>query len=284
VIAHMTVQAAIAKTAEELRAAGIGDPIRDARLLVAKAMDLDLQRLTLHLADDVHLDHNDAFYPLLLQRLKRVPMSHILGTRLFYGRTFAVTPDVLDPRPDTEALVGAALAEPFQSVLDLGTGSGAIVVSLLAERPAAVGIATDISRDALAVAAQNADALGVSSRLEFEVSNWFSYVGGCFDLIVSNPPYIAATEMTDLQPEVRDHEPRIALTDEADGLTHYRHIIAHHDPYLTEGGRLMVEIGPTQALAVSQMMQGANLNDITVIPDLDGRDRVVWGRKLRKTA
>jgi release factor glutamine methyltransferase len=171
------------------------------------------------------------------------------------------------------------LREPFADDLDLCTGSGAIILTLLAERPQAVGIATDLSEAALRIAAENAASLGVAPRVQFEVSDWFSAVGGEFDLIVSNPPYIAADEMAGLQKEVRLYEPRMALTDEADGLSAYRKITSAAPAHLRAGGRLLVEIGPTQGQAVAAMMENAGLEDIRVIPDLDGRDRVVVARK-----
>lgn len=274
----------LADAIKKLKTAGVAEPQRDARILLAKQMGIARDRLTLALEDDVSSERAAFFDQAIAQRASRVPVSQILGERSFYGRDFRVTSDVLDPRPDTETLVQAALNAPYKNVLDLGTGSGCILLTLLAEAPAARGLGTDISALALGVAGKNATRLGVEDRATFLCSSWFDAVEGVFDLIVSNPPYIAASEMDDLQPEVRDHEPRIALTDEADGLGCYRHIVAHHDPYLETGGRLIFEIGPTQADAVVAMMQAANLTEITVIPDLDGRDRVVWGRKPRKTA
>jgi release factor glutamine methyltransferase len=206
-------------------------------------------------------------------------MSHLLGSRDFYNHRFIVSSKVLDPRPDTETLVALALEDSFEQVLDLGTGSGCILLSLLAERTSAKGTGVDVSVDALEVAEKNRARLALGPRCELYVSDWFESVDGKFDLIVSNPPYIAATEMAALQPEVALFEPRIALTDEADGLSHYRHIIAGHDPYLRPGGRLLMEIGLTQGPSVCEMMTEAGLQDVMILPDLDGRDRVVAGRK-----
>lgn len=212
------------------------------------------------------------------RRASRVPVSQIVGMRAFWTSDFRVTPDVLDPRPDTEVLIYQALAEPFSRVLDLGTGSGCILLSLLKERPEATGVGTDISAEAVLVAGENAERLGVADRVVLPISDWFADVGGRFDLIVSNPPYIAADEMAKLEPEVRDHEPRIALTDEADGMTAYRVITAGAPDHLTPGGRLLVEIGPTQGEAVKALFEAAGLENVAVHPDLDGRDRVVAGR------
>ena len=219
-----------------------------------------------------------AFNVLVERRAAREPLSHLRGYRDFYKHRFAVTPDVLDPRPDTEELVRAALETPFATVLDLGTGSGCILLSLLADRPAAVGVGTDLSPDALAVAAQNAAALDVAPRATLRHSDWYEAVTERFDLIVSNPPYIAASEMAGLQPEVRDHEPRMALTDEADGLACYRAIIAGAPKHLTPGGWLMLEIGLTQAQAVRALMAAKGFDAITTRQDLNGHDRVVLGQ------
>jgi release factor glutamine methyltransferase len=221
------------------------------------------------------------FETLVRRRAAREPFSHIAGYRDFWTHRFKVTPDVLDPRPETEVLVQAALAEPFTKVLDLGTGSGCILISLLAEMPNAKGVGTDLSDRALLVAGENAERIGVADRLVLPVSDWFADTGGTYDLIVSNPPYIGAGEMAALQPEVRDHEPRSALTDEADGLSAYRAIAAGAPDHLTPGGRLLVEIGPTQARAVSEIFRAAGLADIVVHPDLDGRDRVVAARNAK---
>lgn len=283
VLSGKSVQEFLRYLTHQLEDDDVPAPAREARILLAHAMDVDVDRMTLLMHDIVEDAAAEVACVNASRRMAGEPMSHIIGYRDFYGRRFWVSNCVLDPRPDTETLVEAALSEQFEDVLDLGTGTGAIVLTLLAERPDAIAIATDLSTAALPVAIHNARNLGVIDRVGIIESDWFQAVGGTFDLIVSNPPYIAASEMADLQPEVRDHEPRIALTDEADGLTHYRHIIAHHDPYLAPGGRLMFEIGPTQAKAVCDMMANAGLADITVIPDLDGRDRVVWGRKPRKT-
>lgn len=274
----MTLQQALAEATAQLAAKGIDSAARDARWMMAKATGLDRSRLTLHLGDTLTEEAQFFFFNMMLERMTRVPLSHILGGREFYGRWFTVTPEVLDPRPETEILVSAALEEPFRDVLDLGTGSGAILVTLLAERRDAVGTGTDISGPALAVAEMNARAHAVLDQLHLERSHWFDAVGGRYALIVSNPPYIAASEMADLAPEVRDHEPHMALTDGADGLSAYRAIATGAPAHLAPGGRLVVEIGPTQGAEVSAMFQAAGLEAVELRRDLDGRDRVVIGR------
>lgn len=219
------------------------------------------------------------FQSLVMRRLNREPFSHIAGYRHFWKHRFRVTPDVLDPRPETETLVELALLEPFAKVLDLGTGSGCILISLLAERPGARGVGTDVSEKAVLLAGENAAEIGVVDRLILPLSDWFEDVGGRYDLIVSNPPYIAAGEMAGLAPEVQRFEPRSALTDEADGLSAYRAIAAGASQHLRPGGRLLVEIGPTQAEAVCTIFAATGLADAIVYPDLDGRNRVVAARQ-----
>ncbi|MGI3185027.1 peptide chain release factor N(5)-glutamine methyltransferase [Nioella aestuarii] len=273
------IREALAEATLRLTSAGIDGAARDARWLLAKATGIERGRLTLHLGDPLTEEAEFFFYNMMLEREARVPLSHVIQGREFFGRWFSVSPDVLDPRPETEILVQAALEVPFREVLDLGTGSGAILLTLLAERLDATGTGTDISGPALAKAEENARALGVADRMHLEHGRWYEPVGGRYDLIVSNPPYIALDEMAGLSPEVRDHEPRVALTDEADGLSAYRAITARILDHLTPGGWLMVEIGPTQGAAVSDMFRAAGLEDVRVCPDLDGRDRVVMGRK-----
>ncbi len=270
----MTQHSVMAAALARLRAAGFDDAQREVRLLWRAAMphrfvDDDL-------ADGTALAR---FEDMIARRLTHVPISHLLGYRDFYAHRFVVTRDVLDPRPDTETLVEQCLALPFKRVLDLGTGSGCILLSLLGARADATGVGVDYSQAALDVAAQNVALLEMEARATLCRSDWFGDVQGEFDLIVSNPPYIAADEMTGLQPEVQLHEPRMALADGADGLRCYGAIIAGFDPHLTAGGWLAVEIGPTQSKPVSRMMRDAGLVGVRAEVDLDGRDRVVLGQK-----
>lgn len=261
-----------------LVAAGVPDAPRDARALLANATGIAPDRLTLHLSDPLTDAARQAFDAAITRRAAREPVSHIIGQRLFWGRSFRVTPDTLDPRPETEILVQAALAEPFTRMLDLGTGTGCILLSCLADRPQAQGIGTDIHPATLAVAAANAQTHGLDARAEFVLSDWLTAVPGRFDLIVSNPPYIAAGEMPSLSPEVQ-REPHRALTPGGDGLDAYRSIARESPAHLAEGGRLIVEIGPTQAKAVTTLFANAGLTDLAILPDLDGRDRVIVARR-----
>jgi release factor glutamine methyltransferase len=268
----------LAQAAATLRAAGIEDGMRDARALLAHATGIAPDRLTLHLQDQGAADQLAHFEAMILRRARRVPVSHLIGSRLFWGRSFQVSADVLDPRPETESLIAAALAAPFARVLDLGLGSGAILLTLLAERPAAVGQGVELSPAALAVAQSNAHALGLSARADLRLGSWFDPVVGRFDLIVSNPPYIAAAEMEGLAPEVRLHEPHLALTPGGDGLDAYRAIAAGCLDHLAPEGRILVEIGPKQAAEVAGLFEKAGLTAVKVLQDMDGRDRVILAR------
>jgi release factor glutamine methyltransferase len=263
---------AIARGAAALRTAGIDDPVREARMLWRAAFPRRYVDYEAAMSGGMERE----FDALISRRVAHEPMSHLLGYRDFYKHRFAIDARALDPRADTETLLEVALAQPFSHVLDLGTGSGCILLSLLAERPAATGTGTDLSEDALDVARQNRAALDLETRADLIRSDWFAQVEGRFDLIVSNPPYIAADEMAGLAPEL-SHEPRMALTDEGDGLSAYRAIIGQASEYLDAEGRLIVEIGHRQGGAVSDLMTQAGFADVQIHRDLEGRDRVVGG-------
>ncbi|MBB95555.1 MAG: protein-(glutamine-N5) methyltransferase, release factor-specific [Rhodobacteraceae bacterium] len=275
-----TAAEAMATATARLRAAGVDDPARDARLLLAHAARIEAARVTLIAPEDLEPEIAERYDRLIALRSVRIPVSHLVGERAFYGRRFKVSRDVLDPRPETEALIEAALAEPFDDVLDLGVGSGCILVTLLAEMPEARGVGVDISEAACLQASANAVMQGVHERARIQVSDWFSRIDQQFDLIVSNPPYIARSEMQNLSPEVRQHEPDVALTDGGDGLGAYRAICMAAPGFLAVGGRLIFEIGPTQGRAVAKICHAAGFGEVEILPDLDGRDRVVRARGL----
>ncbi|MEM8732329.1 MAG: peptide chain release factor N(5)-glutamine methyltransferase [Pseudomonadota bacterium] len=270
-----TAAEAMATATARLRAAGVADPARDARVLLAHAARIEAARVTLIAPEDLEPDIAERYDRLIALRSVRVPVSHLLGERAFYGRGFKISRDVLDPRPETEMLIEAALAEPFDRVLDLGTGSGCILVTLLAEVPQARGMGVDLSEAACLQASANAVMHGVQDRARILVSDWFSRVDERFDLIVANPPYIAAADMSGLEPEVRDHEPDLALTDGGDGLSAYRRICGGAAGFLEVGGRIIFEIGPTQGEGVAEICANAGFAAVEILPDLDGRDRVV---------
>jgi release factor glutamine methyltransferase len=252
-----TVQTLLAEAQRLLREQGCDTPALDARLLFQHVAGMTREALILGAHLPVSAEVAGLFQALIARRARREPVSRILGLREFYGRTFTVTPAVLDPRPDTETLVDAALKlMPAQArVLDLGTGSGAIAVTLLAERPDAGGLAVDISPEALAVARANADALGVGARLQLVEGSWFAPVRGRFDLIVSNPPYIPARDIEALSPDVRNFDPALALVGGEDGLDPYRVIAAEAAGYLADGGNVAVEIGAGQAAEVERIFE-----------------------------
>ena len=276
--APKTANDALRAAIPRLREAGIDDPARDARLLLAHAMTIPPDRLTLHLADPVTPTTDAFFAQLITARAARQPVAQIIGHRLFWGRKFLVTTDVLDPRPETETLITEALKAPAKTVLDLGTGTGAILLTLLSEWPDAIGTGSDISVAALVVAQDNALALNLTPRTTLTLSNWFDTLPDRYDLITSNPPYIAADEMPNLAPDVLNWEPHAALTPGGDGLAAYRAIAAGAPGHLTPNGRLIVEIGPTQGPAVCALFAAAGLNAATILQDLDGRDRAVSAR------
>lgn len=271
-----SVQAALAETAALLRGAGIADPARDARLLLAAALDIAPDRVTLALQDDVTASARERLDRFAADRQRFRPMAQILGHRMFWGRSFRVTSDVLDPRPETETLIATALSgrAPLR-VLDLGTGSGAILVTLLAEWRLATGLGTDVSRAALAVAAANAEDRNVADRAAFRQADWLDGVTERFDLVVSNPPYVSQDELAGLAPDVRDWEPALALSPGPTGLESYRRIAPRLGAVLAEGGRALFEIGAAQGADVTQIFRAAGFASIAIRCDLDCRDRVI---------
>lgn len=277
----MILRQALQEGTRALREAGIPGPERDARLLLAEAIDLPVSRLTLEPDWPVSRAQAEQFHAYLARRVAREPVSRILQRRSFWGRPFEVTPDVLDPRPETESLIAKALEGPVPDrLIDLGCGSGIIGVTLLAEWPKARGVLTDISPPCLDVATRNAAAHGVNDRISFMKSDWFQSVSGQFDLILSNPPYITQDEMAHLDPDVALHDPHLALTPGGDGLSPYKILAAGAMSHLAPNGRILVEIGWRQGPDVAQIFADAGLNQVEIYPDMDGRDRVVSGMKL----
>lgn len=264
---------ALRSARQRLELVGVPDPARDAAAL------LDAVAGTIVGSGDTMTPESaTAFERAVQRRLRREPVSHITGRRAFWMHDFIVTPDVLDPRPDTETLVDAARDGPVTRMLDLGTGSGCILASVLHECPHATGLGTDISDAALVVAAQNLRVAGVEDRATLLRSDWLGAVTGLFDLIVSNPPYITETEMRDLSPEVL-HEPRLALTPGGDGLDAYRILTRDAPAHLASGGRMLVEIGAEQGRVVSTLFEAADLTNVRVLTDINGKNRVVSGEK-----
>ncbi|CUJ32069.1 peptide chain release factor N(5)-glutamine methyltransferase [Cognatishimia activa] len=276
----MILRVALMEGTRALRDAGIAGPERDARLLLAEVLGMSVGRLTLEPDWDVTEEQIKRFHGYLARRSANEPVSRILGRRNFWGRDFEVTPDVLDPRPETECLIEAALKGPSpKRLIDLGCGSGIIGVTLLAEWPQAKGVCSDVSQPCLAVTTRNATTHGVRDRLEVQTSSWFEGIAGTFDLIVSNPPYITEEEMAHLSPDVALHDPHLALTPGGDGLSPYRILATGTAMHLAPGGRILVEIGWKQGADVAEIFSQSGLIDVEILPDLDGRDRIVLGRK-----
>jgi release factor glutamine methyltransferase len=269
---------------QRLEAAGLAGPVIDARLLVEAAAEVTRVEIVTDPHRELTSEQEATLEDYLTRRANREPVSHILGRKGFWKIMLQVTPDVLTPRPDTETVVEYVLRDfpehAAWNVLDLGVGSGAILLSILAERPAAKGLGIDISEEALAVARENAANLGLVGRMALMRSDWTTLLGeATFDLVVSNPPYIASAVIETLEPEVRDHEPRLALEGGADGLDHYRLLAPEILRVLKPGGQFAVEIGYDQKEAVEALFREAGALGVHTVRDLSDKDRVVAGMK-----
>lgn len=268
-----THAALLRRASAALGAAGIEGAARDAELLLRWAAGMDGAAFSVRRMEAASADATARFEEALERRLRREPVSHIVGAREFWGRRFEVNRDVLDPRPESETTIAAALRRPGGRVLDLGVGSGCLLGAVLAERPGATGLGVDASEAALAVAARNLAALGLGERATLRKGDWLDGVEGRFDIVLCNPPYIAETEMAGLAPEVREHEPLMALTPGGDGLAPYRAIAPALAAVLAPGGTAFFEIGPTQAKDVTEIFAAAGWAPPRVHKDMDGRDR-----------
>jgi release factor glutamine methyltransferase len=279
--APTTVDQVLTAAAARLSAAGVEDPRRDARLLIAAAIEAGPAQLIAH--PERALDGAEAarIEASLARRAAREPVSRILGRRGFWNLELEITPDTLDPRPDSETLVAAVLERigaqglvgaPL-SVLDLGTGSGCLLLALLSELPAARGLGLDISAAALAVARRNARKLGLFHRARFALGDWGSELDGSWQLIVSNPPYITEGEIEDLAPEVARYDPRLALTAGPDGLDAYRKLLPQAARLLEPGGMLALEVGCGQQDAVTALLAATGFIELGRYRDLGGIER-----------
>jgi len=269
--------------AQAFRTAGIEDADVDARLLVGHALHLDRARLIAQSDRILEAREINVINALAARRLKREPVSRILGQKEFWSIALAITPDVLVPRPETETVVEGALDFVVRGglrmeklrILDIGTGSGALLLALLRELPNATGIGTDISTGALKVARENAARCGLEGRCTFLVCDIASVAEGPFDLLVSNPPYIAHDEITSLAPEVKNYDPTVALDGGDDGLAAYRAIAADAKRLLAPGARMFVELGAGQEAAVRDLFTNVGLTAGTARADLAGIPRVL---------
>jgi release factor glutamine methyltransferase len=278
-----TVGEALARCRTALTAAGIESPGLEARLLVSAAFDTTSEQIVAWPERAVAVEGTARLDALMHRRLKREPMSHILGRREFWSLDFIVTQDVLTPRPDSETLVAAVLDQIDDrgralSVLDLGTGTGCLLLALLSELPQARGIGIDASEAALDVARRNAEASRLASRTDFRHGNWTQGIDGRFDIIVSNPPYIATGDLAGLPAEVRC-EPVLALDGGIDGLAAYRALAPDLRRVLAPGGIVAVEIGFAQASDVEGILVRAGLEPCARHADLNGIIRCILARQ-----
>jgi release factor glutamine methyltransferase len=280
----VTIGDLLKDAAARITAAGLEDAQREARLLMMEATGLDRAAIFVHPEREVEPAAAVRFGELVARRAKREPMAHILGRREFWSLTFKVTADTLDPRPDSETLVQAVLdqipdrSQPLRLV-DFGTGTGCLLVALLHELPAATGLGVDASKRALAVARENAVALGLGARAAFRHGSWDDAVGPEFDILISNPPYIPSGQIDSLQPEIARYEPRLALDGGIDGLLAYRHLAPAAARLLASGGLAAFEVGIGQSDSVVPIMMAAGLRHIETARDLAGIARCVLVRK-----
>ncbi|MEM9228806.1 MAG: peptide chain release factor N(5)-glutamine methyltransferase [Pseudomonadota bacterium] len=271
-----SLREAYQKALRDLSQAGVATPGRDARDLTAWAAGLQPMQVALEAMAVFDSGAAGRLHAAVAARARGKPVAQIIGVREFWGREFRVTEDVLDPRPETETLIETALAgAPADRILDLGTGSGILAISLLAEWPDARAVAVDLSAAALEVAAVNADIHRVTDRIDLRHGDWFQPVEGGFDLIISNPPYIAAAEIQSLDRDVRDWEPHLALSPGSDGLAAYRELSANVSRYLNLQGLVILECGHQQAKAVAELFQGVGAGNYVIQKDLNGHDRCI---------
>jgi len=280
----LTLVQAWKQAKSRLEAAGLAGPVIDARLLVEAAADATRTDIVTDPYRVLSPEQEARLDAYLSRREHREPVSHILGRKGFWKIMLGVNSNVLTPRPDTETVVDVALKDfpehaPWR-VLDLGVGSGAILLAILAERPAAKGLGVDVSEEALAVARDNAVSLGLAGRLALLRGDWAEGLADeSFDLVVANPPYIASEVIETLEPEVREWEPRLALDGGADGLDAYRILAPQILRVLKPGGRFAVEIGYDQKAEVEALFEAAGAAEVRTIRDLGDHDRVVAGAK-----
>lgn len=272
----MTRAELLRAAAARLAGAGVDGPERDARVLLRAASGLSPARFSTELRAAPGTGEAERFEAMIAARLRRQPVSQILGEREFWGRSFHVTADVLDPRPESESLIAAALdGPPRRRLLDLGTGSGALLLTLLAEWPGARGLGIDASPAALAVASGNAHRLDLADRADFAEGDWLTGITGRYDCILCNPPYIPEDDLAGLSPEVRDWEPRMALSPGGDGLAPYRRISAELGRVLEPGGVALFEIGYDQGESAPLLFRQAGWSDVRLLQDLGGHPRVI---------
>ena len=283
----MTYRECYEQGCRTLQAAGIEEAILDARLLLEAVCGTDRNDLLVHGEQPVAPQAEEKYLKWIRQRAEHIPLQQLTGEQDFMGLTFSVNEHVLIPRQDTEILVEEVLKELHDGmrVLDMCTGSGCILLSLMHYSNDCEGLGVDLSAEALKVAGRNALKALTPEKAEhahFLQSDLFEKVEGKFEIIVSNPPYIASAEVEKLMPEVRDHEPRMALDGTEDGLLFYRRIIKEAGKHLVSSGMLFFEIGYDQGQAVSQLMRTEGYREVQVVQDYAGLDRVVFGTYVER--
>jgi release factor glutamine methyltransferase len=282
-----TIAGARRALTQAFMAAGLERPDLDARVLVGHALGLDHTALAAAAERRLSASEHARITDLATRRLAREPVARIVGSKEFWGLRFRLTPATLVPRPDTETVVETALAAIDATgprarpamIADLGTGSGALLLALLSELPHAFGVGTDVSHAALVTAADNARRLSLHPRAAFVVCDFGAALAGRFDVVVSNPPYVASGAIAALAPEVRDHDPRLALDGGADGLAAYRTIGADARRLLAPGGHLIVELGAGGSQEVARLLKAAGLNVGRPAIDLSGIPRAISARR-----
>ncbi len=282
-MAGNTIGSALAEVAAALAFAGFDESHRRARRLVAAALNLSATEVFAHPERPVTERETTQIANILRRAFAHEPLSRVIGTREFWGLEFRLSPDTLDPRPETETVVEAVLARVSERgrphrILDLGTGSGCLLLALLSELPEATGIGVDRAPGAVAAARDNAAALGLAGRARLAVGDWAAAIGGRFDIVVANPPYIATAALSALPPEVRDFDPPRALDGGTDGLDAYRAIAASLRGLLAPAGLFAAELGAGQAEAVAEILAAAGLKVVGLVDDLAGIVRCILAR------
>ena len=279
----MTIEATRRFVRDRLRSAGIEAADHEARVILSWILSLSSADMIIHAHAPVSDGHMRKLNNIILRRIDGEPLDHIQGFRDFYGRRFDISANVLSPRQDTETLIEACLAvlpdSEARSILDLGVGSGAVIITLLAERAESSGFGVDISKAAIETTLQNAKRHDVAQRLSLSRGDWFGGLDTArrFDLIVSNPPYITDKAMKELPVEVLKFDPAISLSGGKNGLDSYRSIINSAPNFLNAGGALIFEIGFDQGETVAALLRDRGFNSVSVKKDLAGQDRVVGG-------
>lgn len=283
----LTVHAALTESRHLLKAAEISTYHLDSRILLEYSTGKSRETIAGHPEIELTIEETQLFFTLIKRRAAYEPIAHLIGKREFWGREFKVTHNTLDPRPDSETLIEQALKlfpdknAPLR-ILDLGTGTGCLLLTLLKEYPFAKGIGVDIHFPALKVAQENTLNLGLEKRVQFILQCWAAGIKGCFDLIISNPPYITSADLALLQPEVSLYEPHIALEGGIDGLDCYRMIAPSLSPLLSDEGYAILEFGCGQETDISTILMTHQMQPILYSSDLGGIIRCVVANKIKE--